>query len=304
MLKEEIINYSKKINIDLIGFCDSEISLELKDKLILQKTKKYNCEFQKGTIEEKINPKLLMKDCKTIIAIAISYPISCDKLTKLSKNEVYVSSSSWGKDYHKVLTELMQLLCDFIKLKNNDFIYKIICDTSVLCDRTIAYKAGLGFFGKNNLIINPKYGSNIFLGAILTNLELPYDQPIEGSFCENCNKCIEACPNNALTKEALLDANKCLSYISQKKDLNKIEESLINQCIYGCDICRRVCPYNNKNNTRQKDFMPTGIEFIDIDKYIPLSNKEFKKRYGDLAMAWRGASIINRNIKIYKDKQK
>ncbi len=302
MLREKIIEYSKKIGIDLIGFTDLHINNKLKDKLLLQKKLGYITSFQKGTIDKRINPKLLMNNCNTIIAIALSYSKTCSQLESLTSDYVYFSSSSWGIDYHKVLRNKMELLVKYIKEQVPNFEYKIIVDTSPLCDRTIAYEAGLGFFGKNNLLINEKYGSYIFLGSILTNLSIENSIP-KNDICLNCNKCIKACPTGALNNYGILNPNKCLAYLTQKKQLIKKEEKLLTtNCIYGCDICSKVCPYNKKNNINNEDFKPLGIEFININKYVPLSNKEFYKKYGLLSGSWRGASIINRNIKIYKQK--
>jgi epoxyqueuosine reductase len=304
MLKNKIINYSKRIGIDVIGFTSIKIVPELTEKLKLQEQLDYSCEFQKGTIEERTNPKLLMDNVKTIIVIALGYSKTCNQLKNLTNEEVYFSSSSWGQDYHLVLHTKLNKLATYIKKEVSNFEYKIIVDTSPLCDRTIAYQAGLGFFGKNNLLINEKYGSYIFLGSILTNLDLKPDQPINKS-CLNCNKCINACPTGALNNNGVLNSKKCLSYITQKKgEITKQEQQLMNNCIYGCDICQQVCPYNNQNNNKHAEFNPTGVEFINVNMYEPLSNKSFKLKYGHLAGAWRGPKIINRNIEIYQQKLK
>lgn len=303
MLKDKIKAYAKEIGIDLIGFTDTETNPVLESKLKLQKDLDLVCEFQKGSIDERTNPKLLMSDCKTIIAIALAYPKTCDKLENISSDEVCFSSSSWGTDYHKVLKEKMLLLVDFIQKEKPSFNYKIICDTSPLCDRTIAYQAGLGFFGRNHLLINPDYGSYIFLGSILTDLDIEKDKPITLS-CSNCNKCVKACPAGALNNEDVLNYKKCLAYLTQKKELDNSDPELMDQCIYGCDICMSVCPYNKHNNNHHDEFTPSGLEFINVKEYKPLSNRQFKRDYGHLAGSWRGAKIINRNIKLYKDKIK
>jgi epoxyqueuosine reductase len=303
VLKDKIINYSKEIGIDLIGFTDASINEQLKEKLILKDKLGYNSSFEKGSIEERTNPKLLMEDSRTIIAIALAYSKTHPKKESLKEEEVYFSSSSWGIDYHKVIKDKLTLLVDFIKKEVPNFHYKIVSDTSPLCDRTIAYQAGLGFFGKNNLLINPKYGSYIFLGSLLTNLRLDIDKPLTLN-CSNCNKCLNACPTGALNENGVLNTNKCLSYITQKKELTEEESKLINQCIYGCDICMSVCPYNKNNNKIHEEFLPDGIEFININEYEPLSNRKFKRKYGHLSGSWRGPKIINRNIRLYKDKIK
>lgn len=304
MLKKEIINYSKKLGIDLIGFTTVVMVPELKVKLEKQAQLNYSCEFQKGEIKEKINPSLLMANAKSIIAIGLGYPRTAPALEQITKNDVYFGSSSWGIDYHKVLKQRLEGLATYIKQKSPNFEYKIIVDNSPLCDRAIAYQAGLGFFGKNNLLINEEYGSYIFLGSLLTNLELEPDVPLNKT-CLECNRCLNSCPTGALTEMGLLDSKKCLSYLTQKRgELTMAEKELMNNCLYGCDICQRVCPYNKRNNNQHLEFQPTGIEFISLSQYKPLSNKEFKLQYGHLAGAWRGPQIIKRNIEIYKNKSK
>lgn len=302
MLKKQIIKESKKIGIDGIGFTDAEVNLLLKKKLKKQAHLGYNCSFQKGTIEERVNPKLLMSDAKTIIVIFLAYPKTDYKLETLAKNEVYFASCSWGCDYHIVIKRKLNLLAEFIKKRSPSFKYKIVCDSSPLCDRTLAYQAGLGFFGNNNLLINEQYGSYIFIGALVTNLKLDKDKSLTKK-CHNCNRCINACPTNALNKEGLLNSHRCLSYLTQKQtSLTQEEISLMNNCIYGCDICLQVCPYNKKNNNHRAEFLPTGIEFINVEQFKPLSNREFKRKYGSLAGSWCGNKVINRNINFYRQK--
>jgi epoxyqueuosine reductase len=300
--KQDIVNYSKEIGIDIIGFTNDNC-LELKEKLLLQQNLGYSCGFEKGTIDERINPKRLLDDLNTIIVIGMGYPKTDVKLKNINVNEVYFSSSSWGTDYHKVLKDKLTLLAEYLNKKNANFNYKIAVDTSILDDRYMAYKAGLGFYGKNGLLINDDLGSYFFIGCLLTNLYIEIDKPLNMS-CYQCDKCTNICPNHAINDSGILNAKKCLSYITQKKEqLTADETILMNDCIYGCDLCQQACPYNdNINNTHHKDFKLSGIEFINVNEYKDLSNKEFNVKYGSLAGSWRGKNCIQRNIKIYKEK--
>jgi epoxyqueuosine reductase len=306
-LKNKIINYSREINIDLIGFTDADICYELEDKIRLKQRLGYQSELENYDLEKRLNPKLLMPGAETIIVIGLAYPKSCKRLEKLKKEEVYFSSSSWGTDYHIVLTEKLEKLAQYIKLLEPNLEYKIAVDKSPLDDRFLAYKAGLGFYGKNNLLINQEYGSYIFLGSLLINIDLPKDKPVTKS-CLDCNLCKEACPTGAITDDGVLNSNLCLSYITQKKgELTLEEESLFTKSIYGCDICQRVCPHNKKIDSHHHvEFEPSDLEFINVKEYKKLSNKKFKDKYGKLSGAWRGKKIIERNIdicfkKIYKE---
>lgn len=284
-MKEKIISYCQELGIDDVGFVDYD---KIKNKIINK-----NQVFKSNSISINFNPK-------TIICIIMSYSKDCEKLKKLKENEVYFSSSSWGLDYHIVLKDKLKKLSEILENENENFEYQILVDNHPFDDRYIAYNCGLGFYGKNNLIINEKYGSYIFIGWMLTNINIENSKKIDKN-CLNCMNCINACPTKALTKDNY-DYTKCLSYITQKKELTKNDKKNLNNCIYGCDICMKACPYNKKNNDKNKCFMPSGIEFIAINEYKKLSNSGFKKKYGLLAGSWRGPKIIERNINLYKEK--
>ncbi len=284
-MKGKVLDYCQKLEIDEVGFINYN---KIKDKIINN-----NNIFKSNQININFIPK-------TIICIIMSYHKTCQKLEQIKPDEVYFSSSSWGTDYHIVLKNKLKDLANYIKTIDNNFKYEILVDNHPFDDRYIAYNCGLGFYGKNNLLINEKYGSYIFIGSIITNIDIE-NSKILNKNCLNCSKCIEACPTKALTKDEY-DYTTCLSYITQKKELKEIDKEHMNNCIYGCDLCMKVCPYNLKNNDKNECFKPSNIEFININQYKRLSHSEFKKKYGLLAGSWRGPKIIERNINIYKEK--
>ena len=298
-MKQKIIEFAKNIDVEMIGFSNYERNFELvkrhQEKYLLEYNVPFNYPYQEIDNLTKILPNV-----DTIISIALPYYKTCEYLDNIKDNEVYFSASSWGEDYHKVLNEKMELIAQYIKNENSSFEYAKCVDTSPIDDRYLAYKAGIGFFGKNGLIINKKYGSYIFIGNLLTNLHLEPDKPIKDE-CFGCDLCVKNCPGKAITNKGI-NSRLCLSYITQKKELTKSERLKINKCIYGCDKCMQICPYNGKITSGYHKFKPTGIEFIDIGKFKQLSNREFKEKYGHLAGSWRGKKIIERNIKIYQEK--
>lgn len=303
-MKEKILEYIIDSKIDLIGFTKPDIFDNLKERLTKQKELGFSCSIQETDIEIRTNPYLIMPEVKTIISIAISYSRDSEFLKEINDNEVYFSSSSWGKDYHLVLKEELKKLENFINEEDSAICCQSFVDTGPLCDRTIAFNAGLGYFGVNNLLINDTFGSYIFLGYMLINKSIEPDEPLNKT-CLECMKCVDMCPAKAINEHGILDANKCLSYITQKKgELTTKEEELINQKIYGCDTCGEVCPHNHKNNDHQSDFIMRNSDIIKIDEFDGLSNKKFKLKYGHLAGSWRGKKIIKRNIDIYKRRLK
>lgn len=294
-LKEYIIEKSKELNIDIIGFCRADAFENLEEILRERQNKSYHTEFEIENITKRINPKTIIPTAKTIICIGIAYNTNYkrDKEIKLKGN---ISRSSWGIDYHKVLREKLENLVGEIK-KVTKLEYKIYVDTGPLVDREIAKRAGIGWYGKNCSIINNDYGSFIFIGYMITDLELKEDSPIEES-CGDCTLCIDACPTGAIEKSYIINSKKCISYLTQTN--NKIPFELRDKMgikVYGCDTCQLVCPKNKgvslKNN---EDFLPKKTHgYIDIEELFKMSSKEFKEKYGDMAGSWRGKNILKRN---------
>jgi len=291
-----IIDKSKQLNIDMIGFTNGEPLFNLEEYLRYRMDNNISTEFEENDIDKRIDPKLTLPSCKSIIVIAISYNV--DNVEKSDYEfKGSLSKSSWGLDYHKVLNlKLTQLIEEIKKIK--DFEYKYYVDTGPLVDRELAYKSGIGYYGKNCSIINDEYGSFIFIGYILTDLEIETNDFSKTSECGDCQLCINACPTDALEKDYRLNPKKCISYLTQTKeqvDLYLKEKMGIK--IYGCDTCQIVCPKNKgvKKSTHN-EFIPTITKgAIDIKELLTMSNKEFKQIYGTMAGSWRGKTVLKRN---------
>lgn len=295
-LNKYIEDSSKNLDIDIVGFTDCEI-LEgagdiLKEKIASGKF----TEFEENNIASRLDPKKQLATCRSIISIGISYNLNQPRYNEENKLIGRISKSSMGLDYHKVLNEKMEKLVREIK-KIKGFNYKIIVDTSPLLDRELARKSGIGYFGKNCSLINKDYGSFIFLGHILTDLDLEKNSKIEKSQCGECRICLDRCPTGALESAYFINPKKCISYLTQTK--NKVDKKLLEKMgnqIYGCDICQDVCPKNKgvlKSN--KEEFYSEFGEYIELEELFLMSNKEFRKKYGHMAGSWRGRNIFKRN---------
>lgn len=297
-LNQYIIEKSKELGIDICGFTDSLPLLDIKDYLIYRQENNRMTEFEEKNIDLRIDPRLTMSNCKSIIVLAISYNVDYKEKPDY-KLRGKLSKSSWGIDYHQVLKNKMELLIEEIK-KVVDFQYKYFVDTGPLVDRELAVKAGVGYYGKNSLVINDDYGSFIFIGYILTDLDLDYNERI-ASKCGDCNLCLKACPTGALELPYKINPKKCISYLTQTKD--NIPESLRKKMgikIYGCDTCQLVCPKNKNVRTSQhEEFIPKVTKgYMDLEELLNISNKQFKEKYGHMAGSWRGKNILKRNALI------
>lgn len=205
-----------------------------------------------------------------------------------------ISRYAMVTDYHNVCRKYLLKLCEGLNLKD----YEVYADNSPYNERKLAYNAGLGIIGKNNLLINEKYGSYVFIGiVVLNNLKLEPDTPINKE-CLNCGRCRKKCPGKALFENEFIK-EKCLSEITQKKgELNIEEKDLIIKTgmVWGCDKCSDVCPMNeNILETPIPDFKINIISSLYLKDFESLSNKTFLEKYHDRAFTWRGKNVLLRN---------
>jgi len=298
-LKEEIIQHSKEIGIDKIGFTTADPFTELKQRLIVNEEKNYKSGFEKGTLEERTEPKKLFPQAQSIISIALAYPTRLEDAprSKAGNRRGIFSRTSWGEDYHVVLRDRLEKLASFIDSKIDDFTCKIMVDTGELSDRAVAERAGIGFSGKNASIITKEFGSFVYLGEMITNIPFAADKPVEDT-CGDCRICLDACPTGALVQGGQLNANQCLSFLSQTKvSLPDHFKQKLGTRLYGCDTCQLVCPYNKQVDFHlHEEFEPDPEVAKPLLKpMLQKSNREFREKFGHLSGFWRGKNPLQRN---------
>lgn len=291
-MKEKIIEIADKVGFDLIGFSICEkVDEEFIDFYITYLKNNYNGEMKylEKNLEKKFDPKKILQDAKTIISLGVNY------YTEIPEDCLFPRYLT-RVDYH---IEVKRMLYEFVKeLKKliKDIKYKFFVDSGPIFEKYWASKSGIGFTGKNSLIINKNFGSFIFLSEVIINEEIEPDKEME-NLCGNCRKCIESCPTGAIIKEGIIDARKCISYltIEKKSKLNEIEESYIKKGnkIFGCEICQDVCPYNkNLKETENLNLkLPEELKNLKIKdiKEIP---EELKKILKESALKRRFKSLF------------
>lgn len=305
-LKEKIIAESKKIGIDKIGFTTAEPFDYLKDSLIEQREAGHISGFEHQVIDERIYPEKTFENPKSIIAIALAYPTRIHEEVPRDEKRGQFARASWGIDYHNILKDRLERLIDFIQTEATSeqeaeqWRFAPQVDTGELVDVAVAQRAGLGFIGKNGLLITEEYGSFVYLGEIITNIQFEPDKPVPNG-CGDCTRCITGCPTGALLGDGRMNAKKCLSYQTQTKGMMPKEyRRKIRNTIYGCDICQLVCPYNKgKDFHFHQEMEPKPDEvFPKLVPMLSISNKEFKAQFGHLAGSWRGKKPLQRNALI------
>lgn len=309
-LKQEIIDYSKSIGIDKIGFASADVFGELKQRLIRQQELGYQSGFEKGTVEERTEPARLLPEAQSIISIAMAYPSKIQdppKSTREDRRGIFCRAS-WGIDYHIVLRERLQKLSEFIQGKFPNADNKVMVDTGELSDGAVAERAGIGFAGKHTMIITPEFGSFVYLGELITNIPFIPDSPLEDS-CGDCTICIEACPTGAIVQAGQLNSQLCLAFQTQTKGFLPDEfRAEIGTRVYGCDTCQAVCPRNKQVDFHlHPEFEPEPeVAKPKLKPMLRMSNRAFKEKFGHIAGSWRGKKPLQRNAMIglahYKDK--
>lgn len=291
-IKQKIIDYSIEIGIDAIGFCKAEID-ERRLKIYRERRDKgISCSLETvDAFEQKLDPEYWLKGAKTFIVILERYPIHLDKDNTLPLHG-NISQAAINEDYHTILTRKLEKLREFIS-DNFNHHSKAFCDSDGLSDRELARKAGLGVIGKNSFLINPKFGTTTFIGYLITDLVIDaVDQPLNVNLCNHCINCIQACPGKAILNHYQINANRCVSYLTQAKSVPmEFKKSMGNQ-LYGCDVCQQVCPYNNDTREHTKKMID---EQQDIQGLLLLNNKTFNETFKKTAAGWRGKKTLQRN---------
>ncbi|MBO5059988.1 MAG: DUF1730 domain-containing protein [Clostridia bacterium] len=281
-MKREIAEIAKNEKISEVGFCSAEEYIKKAKGLPREAS------FCSSQDAEK-----LLEDAKTVIVCAFSYYSGAEKGN--------ISRYAWGLDYHKVAVEKMSSIVELLNKKG--YSGAAFADNGALNERLLAKLAGIAFIGKNYMAINERLGSYFFVGYVITDCEIEPDKE-NNSECMGCGACRAACPLGAIGENDFCE-ERCLSYITQKKgELSREESTALRECgtIWGCDICQEVCPHNkNLPQTGIDEFRENLITTLHIDENI--SNKEFKRMYGNRAFAWRGKNILIRNQKIVYNKE-
>ncbi|MFA7075820.1 MAG: QueG-associated DUF1730 domain-containing protein [Candidatus Izemoplasmatales bacterium] len=252
------------------------------DMVGIIQTKKY---FEAAEKLKFVSPA---NDYKTMVVLGLAYP---KRIIKSTTNKLYASFYTFGKDYHLVLKDRIKKVMNNIPIE-----YELGVDNHPYNERLAAELSGIGYFAKNQLIINPEFGSYFFLGIVFLNIDLEETKssPIIEN-CGDCRICIEVCPTNALSDFGY-NYNKCISYYNQTKKVLTDKEINTNYCLFGCDICQLVCPKNiNIKSFIHPEFELTGKEGVDIVDLFSLSDKNFAEKYNGMSYLWKGKTILMRN---------
>ena len=218
----------------------------------------YQADMAWMTNSKRQDIRQVMPEAKSVICVALNYytPHQHSHDHHIGK----ISRYGWGRDYHKVLTKKLKALANWLTSQGENIQTRYYVDTGPIAEKAFAQRAGIGWIGKHSNLITRDYGSWLFLGEILTNLELEPDRP-HADHCGTCTKCIEACPTKAIAQPFVVDANRCIAFHTIENKSEQIPEAIatnLQNWVAGCDICQDVCPWNQRfaQETLEADFQP------------------------------------------------
>lgn len=248
-LAAEIKAWGLALGFAAVGICDVDLEAYSADlKAFLAKGFQGEMDFMTRNPEGRTDPTQLLPHALRVISVRMNYlPPNTQMVKQLkSPKKAYISRYAIGGDYHKFMRKRLAKLAMQINHKVSGYGYRAITDSAPLMEKPLAEKAGLGWIGKNTLLLNKEAGSWFFLGELLTTLPLPIDTPVVKDGCQNCQACLKICPTGALIEAKQIDARRCISYLTiEHKSAIPLElRPLIGNRIYGCDDCQLICPWN------------------------------------------------------------
>ena len=247
--------------------------------------------------EKRTDPTLLVEGSKTVISLLYNY--YTDRKQRDPKAPT-LSKYAYGRDYHFVMKEKMQLLFEFIKTLHPETEGRLFVDSAPVLDRAWAKRAGLGWVGKNSMLISRSAGSFVFIGEIILNVELEHHVIPESDFCGSCTRCIDACPTGAILDNRSLDSEKCISYqtIENKGDISPDIEGKLKGRVFGCDICQDVCPWNRKALNHLESAFDPDPELMEMSRedWQNLDQEKFKLLFNQSPVQRAGYRKLKSNL--------
>jgi epoxyqueuosine reductase len=254
--------------------------------------------WMENHLAKRVDPRELFPGAKTVLAVALNY--YSPQAIADDPNTGKISRYAWGDDYHEIMKQKLRELLAAIQAADSTVQGQCCVDTSPIMDKYWAVQAGIGWQGKHTNVITRGLGSWVFLGEIVLNVALEYDTPIE-DFCGTCRRCMDACPTAAITEPYVVDARKCISYLTiENREPAFPDGTQLDHWIYGCDVCQDVCPWNEKFSqpTPLAEFYPRS-ENIDqpLRALGTMTEEDFRRRFKNSPVKRTKFSGFIRNVR-------
>ena len=291
--------WASEVGFDLVGIAPATIGLGI-DRLDqwLAEGRQGEMAFMQTGRDPRNDPSLVMPGVKSLLVVGLVY--RTDEPEKASDGG-RVSRYAWGEDYHEAIRERLRMVGDQLRETYPPVYSRMAVDTAPVMEREYAQLAGLGWIGKNTLLLSRTHGSWLFLGTLMIDTLLEYDTETVTDHCGSCRRCLDACPTQAFDAPYQLDPRRCISYltIEHKSAIPEPLREPMGDWIYGCDICQEVCPWNQKSRMTSRlpaVFGPRdGKQRIDLGELLSLDEKQFRLRYAGTSLFRPGRERLIRN---------
>ncbi|AFN73650.1 iron-sulfur cluster binding protein [Melioribacter roseus P3M-2] len=282
LTNEIVIEKAREIGFDLIGFAPYQTLQEETERLNRWLDRKYHAgmKYMEKNIDKRCDVKNILPEAKSIISLGLNYYIN-EKHSNLPGHGK-ISRYAWGKDYHLIVWDKLELLEEELKKLDEGFVAKSYVDTGPVMDKVWAIKSGIGWMGKHSNIINRNMGSWFFIATLINNREFEYSEPAY-ELCGACRACIDACPTSAIVEDFVVDSNKCISYltIENKGEIPGEFKGKFDNWLFGCDVCQDVCPWNKKFSmpANEEAFKPAASKEYLLEDIMNMTEEEFKEKF-------------------------
>ncbi|MBC7227781.1 MAG: tRNA epoxyqueuosine(34) reductase QueG [Thermoflexales bacterium] len=305
---EELRDRARRLGLDLLGVAPPvpppEAVRAYRDWLAASYHGDMGYMARPDRVARREDPAFILPGVRAAVCVAVNYyPGDAPPPPKDAGPVGRISRYAWGVDYHDWMLPRLEELAAFIRERTGGTArHRAYTDTGPLLERALAAQAGLGFIGKNTCLIHPRFGSWLFLGEILVDVDLPFTGPPMPSRCGTCTRCLDACPTGALVAPYVLDARRCISYltIEFRGDFPPDLRDRLGDWVYGCDICQEVCPWNRfARPTAVADFRPASPDRAapPLDELLSLDEGAFRQRFGGNPIARIGRERLRRNAR-------
>jgi epoxyqueuosine reductase len=300
-LTDQLKQHARQLGFDLVGACPATDAAGL-DYLREWLASGYGgrMRYLSDRLDACHHPRRVLEGVRSLLMMGVGY--RSVEPAAVEPGYGRISRYAWGLDYHDVIRRRLRRLADFHRRLAPDATVRGVVDTAPLLEREFAERAGLGWIGKNTMLVNRGFGSWLFLAALLTSEELVYDAPCSESPCGSCRACLDACPTGALVEPYRVDARRCISYltIEVRESIDECLHEAMGLQVFGCDACQEACPWNRRAPvTTETAFWPQDdANPIDLAGLLAMDDGEFRRRFRGtpLARARRGGLLRNAAI--------
>ncbi|MCL6258520.1 tRNA epoxyqueuosine(34) reductase QueG [Aquiflexum sp. TKW24L] len=279
---------AKNLGFDFCGIAKAEFLEEEAPKLEAWLNQNYQGEmaYMTNHFDKRLDPTKLVEGAKTVVSLVYNYFPKKELFQE--KEDFKIAKYAYGQDYHHVIKDKLKVLLENLRQEIGEIGGRAFVDSAPVMERQWAQKSGLGWLGKNSLLLNKEMGSFFFLAELVIDLEVTPDPPILKDYCGTCTKCIDACPTEAIVQPGVVDGSKCISYltIELKENIPAAFKGKMENWIFGCDICQNVCPWNRFSKPHQEPLFEPKPELGEMTKqdWKEITEETFNKVFAKSAV--------------------